>query len=81
MKHDFEENLVDFTFQDYRKLNACTHKDHFPMPFITMLLEEVGVHSRYTFMHGYARYNHIAIAVGDVHKKALTTPWGLLYGW
>lgn len=42
---------------DYRKLNACTQKDHFPLPFITLLLEEVGGHARYTFMDGYAGYN------------------------
>ena len=31
---------------DYRKLNACTQKDHFPLPFITLLLEEVGGHAK-----------------------------------
>ena len=29
---------------DYRKLNDCTQNDHFPLPFITLLLEEVGGH-------------------------------------
>ena len=27
---------------DYRKLNTCAQKDHFPIPFITLLLEDVG---------------------------------------
>ena len=31
---------------DYQKLNACTQKDHFPLPFILFLLEEVGGHVR-----------------------------------
>ena len=61
---------------DYRKLNACTQKDHFSLPFITLLLEEVGGHARYTFMDGYARYNQIAIALGDVHKTTFTTLLG-----
>ena len=61
---------------NYRKLNACTLKDHFLLPFITMLLEEVEGHARYTFMDGYARCNQIAIALGDVHKTTFTTPWG-----
>ena len=61
---------------DYKKLNACTQKDHFTLPYITLLLEEVGGHARYTFMDGYAGYNHIAIALGDVHKTAFTIPWG-----
>ena len=42
---------------DYRKLNACTQKDHFSLPFITLLLEEVGGHARYMFMDGYVGYN------------------------
>ena len=39
---------------DYRKLNSCTQKNHFLLSFITLLLEEVGDHERYTFMNGYA---------------------------
>ena len=39
---------------DYRKLNHCTQKDHFHLPFITLFLEEVGGHEQYTFMDGYA---------------------------
>ena len=62
---------------DHRKLNACTMKDHFLLPIITLLLEEVGGHARYTFMDGYAGYNQIAIALCDVHKTAFTTPWGI----
>ncbi|BFI32702.1 hypothetical protein MPTK2_3g07970 [Marchantia polymorpha subsp. ruderalis] len=61
---------------DYRRLNACTQKDHFPLPFITLVLEEVGGHARYSFMDGYSGYNQISIARQDVHKTAFTTPWG-----
>ena len=42
---------------DYKKMNACTQKYHFQLPFITLLLEVVGGHGRYTFMDGYAGYN------------------------
>ena len=45
------------------------------MHFITLLLEEVGVHARYTFTDEYAGYNQIPIALGDVHKTTFTTPW------
>ena len=47
---------------DYPKLNAYTQKYHFPLSFITPLLEEVG--------------GQISIAFQDIHKKALKTPWG-----
>lgn len=41
-------------FVDYIKLNACTQNNYFPLAFITLLLEDVGGHVRYTFMDGYA---------------------------
>ena len=59
---------------DYRKFNARIQKNHFPLPFITLLLEEVDGHARYTFMNGYAGYNQIFIAHQDVHKTTFTTP-------
>ena len=61
---------------DYRNLNANTQKDHFPLPFITLLLEEVGSHARYSFLDGYVGYNPISIALADIHKMAFTIPWG-----
>ena len=61
---------------NYRKLNACTQKYNFSLPFIILLLEEVGGHNRYTFMDGYAGYNQIALALQDIHKTAFTIPWG-----
>ena len=36
----------------------------------------MGGHTRYTFMDGYAGYNQIFVALQDIHKMALTTPWG-----
>ena len=59
---------------NYRKLNACTQNDHFPLPFIRLLLEEVGDHVRYTFMEEYAGYNQYSIALQDIHKTVFTTP-------
>jgi nitrogen fixation protein len=37
---------------DYRKLNAATRKDHFPLPFIDQVLERVAGHSFYCFLDG-----------------------------
>ena len=58
------------------KLNAWIKKYHFLLPFITLLLEEVGGHARYTFINRYAGYNQIFIVLQDIHKTAFTTPWG-----
>ena len=61
---------------NYRKLNVCTQKDHFPLPFLTLFLEEVGSHARCTFMDGYTGYNQIPIALAHIHNTAFTTSWG-----
>ncbi|RVW18308.1 Uncharacterized protein K02A2.6 [Vitis vinifera] len=37
---------------DYRKLNAVTRKDHFPLPFIDQVLERVSGHPFYCFLDG-----------------------------
>ena len=39
---------------DYRKLNAATHKDHFPLPFIDQMLERLAGHEYYCFLDGYS---------------------------
>jgi hypothetical protein len=42
---------------DFRALNKQTQKDHFPLPFISTILEEVAGHKLYTLMDGYSGYN------------------------
>jgi hypothetical protein len=42
---------------DYRKLNAATKKDHFPLPFIDQMVECLARHEYYCFLDGYFRYN------------------------
>ena len=46
---------------DYRKLNAVTRKDHFPLPFIDQILERLAGHEYYNFLDGYSGYNKVAI--------------------
>ena len=47
---------------DYRKLNAATLKDHFPLPFIDQILERLARHEYYCFLDGYSGYNQSLIA-------------------
>jgi len=42
---------------EYRKLNAATRKDHFPLPFIDQMLERLAGHEYYCFLDGYLGYN------------------------
>ncbi|WKA12910.1 hypothetical protein VitviT2T_030253 [Vitis vinifera] len=61
---------------DYRKLNAVTRKDHFPLSFIDQVLERVSSHPFYCFLDGYSRYFQIEIAVEDKEKTTFTCPFG-----
>src|SRR5438270_5145969 len=61
---------------DYRKLNAATQKDHFPLPFIDQMLERLAGHSHYCFLDGYSVYNQIYIAPEDQEKTTFTCPYG-----
>ena len=61
---------------DYRKLNACTRKDHFPLPFVDQMLERVAGHEFYCFLDGYSGYNKIEIALEDQEKTTFTCPFG-----
>ncbi|KAL5807818.1 hypothetical protein ACOSQ3_028509 [Xanthoceras sorbifolium] len=61
---------------DYRKLNAATSKDHFPLPFIDQILERVDGHPVYCFLDGYLGYYQIEIALEDQEKTTFTCPFG-----
>ena len=61
---------------DYRKLNAGTRKDHFPLPFVDQMLERVAGHEFCCFLDGYSRYNQIEIALEDQEKTTFTCPFG-----
>ena len=50
---------------DYRKLNAGTRKDHFPLPFVDQILERVTWHEFYCFLDRYSGYNQTKIALED----------------
>ena len=61
---------------DYRKLNAATRKDHFPLPFIDQMLERLAGHPYYCFLDGYSGNNQIVIAPEDQEKTTFTCPFG-----
>ncbi|KAD5961340.1 hypothetical protein E3N88_12813 [Mikania micrantha] len=61
---------------DYRKLNAATSKDHFPLPFIDQIVEKLAGQKFYCFLDGYSGYNQIAIHPYDQQKTTFTCPYG-----
>jgi hypothetical protein len=61
---------------DYKKLNVVTKVDHFPLPFIELILEVVAGHEMYTLMDGYNGYNQILISLEDKLKTSFITEYG-----
>jgi hypothetical protein len=50
---------------DYRKLNAQTKKDPFPLPLWDLVIDLVATHEMYSFMDGYNNYNQVKMAEKD----------------
>ncbi|XP_027165915.1 uncharacterized protein LOC113765866 [Coffea eugenioides] len=61
---------------DYRKLNAVTKKDHFPLPFIDQMVERLAGRAYYYFLDGFSGYFQIAIAPENQEKTTFTCPFG-----
>jgi hypothetical protein len=59
----------------YRKLNAATRKDHFPLPFIDQM-ERLTRHKYYCFLDGYFGYNLVPVDFEDQEKTTFTCPFG-----
>ena len=59
---------------DYRKLNAWTEMDHFPMPFMDQMLDTLAGKGWYCLLDGYSGYNQIFRAPKDQHKINFTCP-------
>ena len=62
---------------DYRKLNAATIPDPFPLPYMDTMLDEVAGHEMYSFLDGFSGYNQIKMAPEDQAKTAFITAWGV----
>ena len=60
---------------DYRKLNAATKKDHFPLPFIDQILHRLAGQTYFCFLDGYSGYKQIAIHPDDQEKMTFTCPF------
>ena len=60
----------------YRKLNDATLKDHYPVPFIYQMFDQLAGQEYYCFLDGYLSYNQILITPEDQEKTAFTCPYG-----
>ncbi len=53
-----KKNIKLKIFIDFRKLNAATKKDPYPLPFTNEVLNIVIGYEAYSFFDGYSRYHH-----------------------
>jgi hypothetical protein len=58
---------------DFRKLNATTKKDPYPLLFMNEVLNIVVRYEAYSFLEGYSRYHQISITLEDRYKIAFVT--------
>ena len=60
---------------DFKKLNAATKKDYFPLPFTELILDHVSGHKCYNFLNGFSGFNQAHIRNQDQLKTTFTTEW------
>nr|GEV19524.1 reverse transcriptase domain-containing protein [Tanacetum cinerariifolium] len=61
---------------DYRKLNDETNKDHFPLPFMDQMLEQLAENEFYCFLDGFYGYFQFPINPPDQEKTTFTYHYG-----
>ena len=62
---------------DYRKLNAKTIKDAYPLPRVEESFDTLCGSRYFSTMDLTSGYNQVAVEENDKHKTAFTTPFGL----
>lgn len=62
---------------DYRALNACTVPDKYSIPFLQDFVSDLAGCTVFTTLDLVRAYNQIPVESSDVHKTAVTTPFGL----
>ncbi len=62
---------------DFKKLNATTKKDPYPLPFIDKVLNILTWHDAYSFLDGYFGYHEVSITPEDIYKITFVTYWGV----
>jgi hypothetical protein len=61
---------------DFRALNRSSVKDHFPLPSMEMILQQVAGSQMMFLLDGFSGYNQIKVKRIDGYKTTFTTGWG-----
>ena len=62
---------------DYRKLNAATVIDAFPLPFIDGILDAVAGHEIFIFLDDFSVYDQVRMHPADQEKTTFFIEWGV----
>jgi transposase InsO family protein len=65
--------------QDYRKLNAVTKKDSYPLPLIADYFDHLQGSTYFSSMDCDSAYHQVSMAREDIEKAAFVTPDGRLW--
>lgn len=74
----------DKTFRcvgDYRRLNAVTVPDRYPLPLINNLADSLAGAQVFSSLDLRSAYHQVPVAVEDREKTAIVCPWGKLFVW
>jgi len=61
---------------DFRKLNAATKNDPYPLPFTYEVLNIIVGYGTYSFLEGYSKYHQIFIVLEDKYKISFVIDYG-----
>jgi hypothetical protein len=61
---------------DFRALNQASIKDHFPLPNMEMILQQVAGSQMMSLLDGFSSYNQIKVKREDKYKTTFITHWG-----
>jgi hypothetical protein len=75
--HTEVDSTSDRPVQDYRKANALTQRDFYPVPLIPPTIAQVRNASIFTKFDVRQGYNNIRIRREDRHKAAFKTEFGI----
>ena len=65
---------------DFRRFNAATKKDPYPLPFTDEVLDTIIGYAAYSFIDYFSGYHQVHIHENDRYKTAFITEWGA-YVW
>ncbi|CAH8462440.1 unnamed protein product [Dicrocoelium dendriticum] len=62
---------------DYRALNNVTEPDRYPIPHIQDFTSNIAGSTIFSHIDIFRAYHHIPVHPDDIHKTAVTTPFGM----